>query len=104
MFYKWPNVPPNALTEDRAERAERIAAGLAKAEIGDITRRMVTLKLPDTGELVEGDITQSGFTVYLGGFDWMTYSTPPQLLQKFPEFLPLPQQAFADGEAPELEF
>lgn len=98
MFFKWPNVPPYALTEDRAEKANRIADGLAGSEIVSVTRRMVKLQLADTGEIVEGDVTQSGLTVYMGGFDWITYQTPQVLLQKFPEFLPLPQQVFSAGD------
>ena len=52
-------------------------------------------------EIVEGDVTQSGLTVYMGGFDWITYQTPQVLLQKFPEFLPLPQQVFSAGDVEE---
>jgi hypothetical protein len=94
VFFKWPHIPQNALTEDRAEQAQRISRGLPMAEIVEIKRRMVKLKLHCSGEIVDGDVTQSGFTVYLGGFDWVTYTTPQHLLQKFPEFLPLPQQVF----------
>ncbi len=101
MFFKWPNVPPYALTEDRAEKAARIADGLADSEIVSVTRRKVKLQLPETGEVIEGDVTQSGLTVYMGGFDWITYQTPQVLLQKFPEFLPLPQQVFSAGDVEE---
>ena len=94
MFFKWPNIPPQALTVERAEHALRINKGLPMSEILFIERRKVKLKLFGTGEVVDGDVTQSGFTVYLGGFDWVTYTTPQHLLQKFPEFLPLPQQVF----------
>ncbi len=96
MFYKWPNVPFESLQSDKAERVKAIAVGLGEAEIEEIRRRFVTLKLPNLDEAVEGDVTQTGITVYLGGFDWVTFPTPPQVLQKFPEFLPLPQQVFRD--------
>lgn len=94
MFFKWPNVPPQALTEERAETAQRIARGLPMAEIIEIERRKIKVKLFGSDEMVQGDITQSGFTVYLGGFDWVTFSTPQHILQKFPEYLPLPQQVY----------
>jgi hypothetical protein len=94
LFYKYPDIPMAALSGDKAERIEAIAAGLPEAEILGITRKMVRLRLPTLAEPVDGDVTQSGFTVYLGGFDWVTYNTPQHVLQKFPEFLPLPQQIF----------
>ena len=28
VFFKWPHIPPQALTEDRANSAQRIARGL----------------------------------------------------------------------------
>ncbi len=88
----------DVIAEDRAKRAEAIAQGLAEAEIGAIERRHIVLSLPTLEEPIEGDVTQSGITFYLGGFDWITYPTPPQVLQKFPQFLPLPQQVFRDEE------
>lgn len=98
MFFKWPSVPPTALTQERLDFAERVAAGLPKATISEVERRKIKLKLPGNGEIVEGDITQSGYTVYLGGFDWITFPTPQFLLQKFPEYLPLPQQVFSEDD------
>ncbi len=100
MFFTWPNVPQTAMTPERYEQVERIAHALPRCDIVAVDRKVITLKLPDSDETVTGDITQSGFTVYFGGFDWVTYPTPAQLLQRFPEFLPLPQQVFADGEEP----
>ncbi len=94
MFYKWPTIPPDTLTQDRIDYIQQVGQSLPKAEIVEIKRKIVKLKLPDIEEPIEGDVTQSGFTIYLGGFDWVTYPTPPRLLQKFPEFMPLPQQIF----------
>lgn len=99
MFFRWPDIPADLLSPERAERAKAIADGLPDSEIVAIERHNVKLMLPDDEE-VEGDVTQSGFTVYLGGFDWVTFPTPPHLLQKFPEFLPLPQQVFRDDLLP----
>jgi len=98
LFFKWPNVPADALTDDRFERAKVISDELAQAEIVEIIRRNVKLRLPESETVVEGDVTQSGFTVYLGGFDWVTFPTPQRLLQKFPEFMPLPQQVFKSDD------
>lgn len=92
MFYKYQSLTPDALLPERLERAKLIAEGLPEAEIVNIERRFVRLKLPNIDEEIEGDVTRSGFTVYLGGFDWITFPTPPVLLQQFPEFMPLPQQ------------
>ena len=75
--------------------SERIARGLPMAEIVEIERRKIKVRLFGSDEIVPGDITQSGFTVYLGGFDWVTFSTPQHILQKFPEDLPLPQQVYS---------
>ena len=47
-------------------------------------------------ELVVCDITTTGLTVYLGGFDWVTFPTPQHILQRYPEFLPLPQAAYQE--------
>lgn len=89
MFYKYPNFPPGAFDDDRLERIERIAAGLPKAEIIEMKRKVIEFELPK-GERVTGDIAPTGFTVYLGGFDWVTFQSPPQLLLKFPQFVSLP--------------
>ena len=99
MFFTWPNVPPNALTTERAELAERIASGLAGGELVESERRRVVLRLADSEERISGDISRVGVTVYLGGFDWVTFQTPQFLLQKFPEFLPLPQQVFGSEDS-----
>ncbi len=107
MFLKYPDVPAGALTAEKAARVEAIAQGLQRSEIVDIRRRFVTLKLRTAEDLVEGDVTATGFTVYLGGFDWVTFPTPQHILQRFPEFLPLPQQVYQgeeEEEALDLEF
>jgi hypothetical protein len=57
------------------------------------------LQVPGVDKPVTGDLARSGFTVYLGGFDWVTYPTPAFLLQKFPDLMPLPQQVFNVPEA-----
>jgi hypothetical protein len=98
LFYKYPEIPMSSLSPEKAERIEAIADGLPESHIVDITRRMVRLKLPNIDEPIDGDVTQSGITIYLGGFDWVTFTTPPHLLQKFPEFLPLPQQIFRPAD------
>ncbi|MFN2115495.1 MAG: hypothetical protein ACK2T6_07250 [Anaerolineae bacterium] len=92
MFHQYKSLTPNALPPEKAERAALIAAGLPDSEIVNIVRRTVTLHLPNLDEDIEGDVTHNGYTVYLGGFDWVTFPTPPHLLQHFPEFVPLPQQ------------
>ena len=104
MFYKYPYFPPGAFDDDRLEKIERIANGLAKAGIVDLKRRMIQFELPG-GELVSGDIAPTGFTVYLGGFDWVTYPSPPQLLLKFPQFMPLPAASPPPpaGETPRVD-
>jgi hypothetical protein len=107
VFLKYPDIPAGVLADDKAARVEAIAQGLQRSEIVDIRRRFVTLQLRTSDELVEGDVTTTGFTVYLGGFDWVTFPTPQHLLQRFPEFLPLPQQVFQSDEEEEpldLEF
>lgn len=90
MFYKLDELKPGALSVERVELVERIEAGLKKAEIVKILRRHITVELP-SGERINGDVAPSGFTVYLGGFDWVTFKSPAQVLQKFPQFMPLPQ-------------
>ncbi len=35
---------------------------------------------------------------YFGGFDWVTFPTPQHVLQKYPQFLPLPQ-AFEEDDS-----
>lgn len=96
MFYRWPDIPENGLTPERARMAEAIAVGLPKAEIIDANRRFVRFRVPGIDRVIEGDVTQAGLTVYLGGFDWVTYPTPNHILQRFPQYLPLPQQVFRD--------
>jgi hypothetical protein len=98
LFFKYPSIPPGAITSDRLEHMHALAEGLPRAEIVEIQRRQVKLRLPGVEQLVEGDVSQSGFTVYLGGFDWVTFPTPQHLLQKYPEFLPLPQQVFKTSD------
>jgi len=92
LFHKYQDLAPGALPEHSAVRADAIAAGLPKADVLDVERRVVTLHVPGIEGDVVGDITRMGFTVYLGGFDWVTFQTPQHLLHKFPEFMPLPQQ------------
>jgi len=98
VFLKYPDIPPSALSPEKTDRVEAIAQGLQRSEVVDVRRRFVTLRMRGSEELVEGDVTASGFTVYLGGFDWVTFHTPQHLLQRFPEFLPLPQQVFRGDE------
>lgn len=98
MFFRWPNVPPEAVNPDVSERLKIIADNLINAEIVEIERHNVKLQVPELDQVLAGDVTQSGFTIYLGGFDWVTFPTPPRLLQKFPEFMPLPQQVFSDED------
>lgn len=94
LFYRFAEVTPDDLVPGQFERVTEISKGLPRAEIVEIIRHNVTVRIHETDEFVSGDVTQSGFTVYLGGFDWVTFPTPQHLLQKFPEFLPLPQQVF----------
>ena len=94
MFYKVEELQPGALSQERVALVEQIESGLPKAEIVAIDRRNVTLTLPDGTEIV-GDVAPSGFTVYLGGFDWVTFKTPAPVLHRFPQFMPLPQAPIA---------
>ena len=94
MFFNYQDLKSGSLSPERQALAERIAAGLPKAEVIGTERRNVRLRLPDD-TVIEGDVTASGLTVYLGGFDWVTFETPPRILQQFPQFLPLPQQVMA---------
>jgi hypothetical protein len=96
VFYRWPDIPAGALAPEKAELAKEIAEGLPDSEILDILRKFVHIRLPNHDDPLEVDVTQVGLTVYLGGFDWVTFPTPPHILQKFPQFLPLPQQVFRD--------
>ena len=100
MFLDYEELVPEILSPDRLEWARAIGLGLDKSEIVDVLRRTVTLSIPGVGKPVVGDLARSGFTVYLGGFDWVTYPTPSYLLQKFPDLMPLPQQVF---NTPEVE-
>lgn len=97
MFFNYPDIPPGAMANDRHVEATQIGEGLQRSSIDHIVTRFVTLRLPD-GQLVKGDVAQSGFTVYFGGFDWVTYPTPPHVLQKFPQFMPLPQQMYRSSD------
>jgi hypothetical protein len=103
VFLKYPDLPPGILSEDKAERAEAIAQGLQRAEIIDVKRRNLTLQLKGMDEPVLCDITTTGITVYLGGFDWVTFPTPQHILQRFPEFMPLPQQVYHDESEVDLD-
>jgi hypothetical protein len=94
LFLKYQELDPEFLPPERWERATSIAVGLPNAEVVEIERRSVKLRMPETDDLVDGDVSRTGFTVYLGGFDWVTYPTPQYLLQKFPDLMPLPQQVF----------
>lgn len=97
MFFNYPDIPPGAMAAELHEAANKIGEGLPRSTIDHIVTRFVTLRLPD-GELIKGDVAQSGFTVYFGGFDWVTYPTPPFVLQKFPQFMPLPQQMYRNPD------
>lgn len=96
MFFKYPDIPPGSLAEDRELRAKFLGERLPRSKIVDIRNREVTLELVDNGEHVVGDVAHAGFTVYFGGFDWVTFPTPQHVLQKFPQFLPLPQPSYDD--------
>lgn len=100
MFHTYEELSPDMLSPERFEWATAIGKGLAHAEIVEIVRRNITLRIAGLDEPVVGDVARSGFTVYLGGFDWVTFPTPSYLLQKFPDLMPLPQQVFS---APEPE-
>jgi hypothetical protein len=106
VFLKYPDIPPGALSPENAELVEAIAQGLQRSEIVDVQRRFVQLQLKNLEEPVNGDVSSAGFTVYLGGFDWVTFATPQHLLQRFPEFVPLPQQAYPgeEGDLSDFEF
>jgi hypothetical protein len=103
MFLNYPDIPASALAPAKLARVESIAQGLQRAEIVEIRRRNITLRLRGDDETVEGDVTTTGLTVYLGGFDWVTFPTPQHVLQRYPEFLPLPQQVFQDDDGEGLE-
>lgn len=97
MFFNYPDIPHGAMAEDRRIEANKIGEGLQRSSIERIETRFVTLSLPH-GKTIKGDVAQSGFTVYFGGFDWVTYPTPAHILQKFPQFMPLPQQMYRSTE------
>jgi len=101
VFYRYDDLQPDALQSDRYDRAVAIATGLPDAEIRSVERHMVALYLPNLGEAIEGDVSRTGLTVYLGGFDWVTFAAPPHVLARFPEYQPLPQQSSTvDEEMP----
>lgn len=104
VFFRYPEIQEGSLAPEKAERVEHLAAKLPSATVAKIRRRFVALEMDD-GEKVEADVSNTGITFYLGGFDWITFQTPPQVLQHFPEFMPLPQLAYpgADDDGPELE-
>lgn len=92
MFVRYQDIIPEMLPPDRWARASAIAAGLPDSEIVEIARHIATLRVAGVDGSVTGDVTGTGFTVYLGGFDWVTYPNPPHLLSRFPDLMPLPQQ------------
>ena len=94
MFFKYPDIPSGSLSPEREERAKYLADRLPRSKIVDVENRRVVLELVETGELVAGDVAHAGFTVYFGGFDWVTFPIPQHVLQKFPQFLPLPQPSY----------
>lgn len=98
LFIKNQDITPELLPPDRLARSAAIAAGLPDSEIIDIARHVATLRITDVDGIVVGDVTSTGFTVYLGGFDWVTYPCPPHLLSRFPDLMPLPQQVFSVPE------
>ena len=100
MFVRFQDLTQEELPPDRWERANAIGAGLANAELVEIVRHFVKLRLPGIDDLVDADMSRTGVTVYLGGFDWVTYPAPPHLLSRFPDLAQLPQQVF---NAPEEE-
>jgi hypothetical protein len=94
LFYTIHELVPDALAPDLYLRAQVIGEGLNESTVIGVENKYVTLRLPNSPDPVIGDVSRTGFTVHMGGFDWVTYPTPHHLLQKFPEFLPLPQQGF----------
>ncbi len=109
MFMNYPDIPPGALAPEKQEWVNTVAQGLQRAEIVKIRRQFVTLRLRNADDVIEGDVSPTGYTVYLGGFDWVTFPTPQHVLQRFPELLPLPQQMLDNddqgyqGGIPDLE-
>ena len=98
MFYKYHELIPESLSPETYARALVIGDGLTDSAVIEIDRRYVTLQLPNSPDPVIGDVSRTGFTVHMGGFDWVTYPTPHHLLQKFPEFMPLPQQTYVPAD------
>jgi hypothetical protein len=94
VFFRYGEISEGSLSKEKAERASRIADGLVDAELVEIQNRFIRLKVPGMEELLDADVSLAGLTVYLGGFDWVTYPTPQPILQHFPELLPLPAQVF----------
>jgi hypothetical protein len=94
VFFRYGEISEGALSQDKADKADVIAAGLGDAELSEIQNRFVKLKVPGMDAPLDADVSLAGLTVYLGGFDWVTYPTPQGILQHFPEFLSLPQQVY----------
>ena len=97
MFFKYPDIEEGSLAPEKDQRVIEIAAVLPKSEIVSMQRRFVELRGAD-GDVVTGDVAPGGFTVYLGGFDWVTFPTPQHVLLHYPELMPLPQQPYRPDE------
>ena len=93
MFFRHSDLLEGALSHEKAARAADVGERLQNSLILNIKRKFVTLDI-GLGEPLTADVGPGGITVYLGGFDWVTYPTPQHILQNFPEYLPLPQQVF----------
>lgn len=101
MFFRYPDIKDGSLAPEKAEHVHSLAEELPESEIVDTKRRFVTLRTP-SGDVIEADVSPSGLTVFLGGFDWVTFPTPQQVLMHYPELMPLPQQVFRTSETDEL--
>jgi hypothetical protein len=100
VFFRYPEILEGELAPEKQQRTEDLAADIPDAEIVSVLRKFVILRGSRCGDF-EADVTPTGVTVYLGGFDWVTFPTPPHILQEFPELIPAPVQSYG-GEAEDL--
>jgi len=101
VFFTYPDIQEGSLAPEKADRVIVIAEALPTVEIVRIERKFVTLRGPTIGDM-EADVTPTGVTVYLGGFDWVTFPTPPHVLQEFPDLIPLPNASYANVDTVDL--
>jgi hypothetical protein len=102
VFFRYPDILEGELAPEKQQRTEHIAADLPDAEIVSIARKFVILRGERCGDF-EADVTPTGVTVYLGGFDWVTFPTPPHILQEFPELIPAPTPTYGSDTDDLLE-